>query len=146
MLRAEELCRGEKEGASACPLADTVKCIACEYRWQPESTDVNVPGSCPSCEQNASVAERCASCPVVEVEHFRAITSTGQLLDRVLEHEFDCKHYQIDPGDVPADVREGLKVLEQERTRWEKETREEAEREREERRRVQEMQRAQRGF
>ena len=65
----------------------------------------------------------------------------GQLLDRVLEHEFDTKHYRIDPGGVNAEVREGLKVLEYERTRWEKETREKAEEERQEQQHVREMQR-----
>jgi hypothetical protein len=143
-LRGEELCRGEDQGASGCPLADTVRCVACGYRWKAD--DVNVPGPCLSCDQNASVAERCESCPVVEVEHYRATTSTGQLLDRVLEHEFDTKHYHIDPGGVSAEVREGLKVLEQERTRWEKETREKADQEREEQQRVREMQRRGRGY
>lgn len=142
-MRSEDLCRGEDQGASACPLADTVRCIACGYIWKAE--DVGVPGRCPSCDQNAAVAERCESCPAVEVEHYRATTSTGQLLDRVLEHEFDTKHYQIDPGNVSAEVREGLKILEHERTRWERETREKADQEREERQRVQEMQRRQRG-
>jgi hypothetical protein len=122
-----------------------VRCVACGYRWKAD--DVNVPGPCPSCDQNASVAERCESCPVVEVEHYRATTPSGQLLDRVLEHEFDTKHYRVDPGDVSAEVREGLKVLEHERTRWEKETREKADQEREEQQRIREMQRKQgRGF
>jgi hypothetical protein len=93
------------------------------------------------------VAERCESCPVVEVEYYRSTTSTGQLLDRVLEHEFDCKHYRVDPGDVSAEVREGLKVLEHERARWEKETREKADQERQEQQSVREMQRRSgRGF
>ena len=78
---------------------------------------------------------------MVVVEHYRSITSTGQLLDRVLEHEFDTKHYHIDPGGVSAEVREGLKVLEHERMRWERETREKADQEREEQRRIREMQR-----
>jgi len=144
-MRAEELCRGEDEGASGCPLADTVRCVACGYRW--ETDDVNVPGRCPSCDQKASVAERCESCAVVEVEHYRSTTWTGQLLDRVLEHEFDAKHYQIDPGSVSAEVREGLKILEHERMRWERETREKAAQERDERQRVQDMQRRSgRGF
>ena len=127
-----------------CPLATAVKCVACDYIWEPESGDVNVPGECPSCEQFASVPERCESCPVVEVEYFRSVTTTGQFLERVLEHDFDAKHYRIDPGDVNAETREGLKVLEQERVRWEKETREKAEQEREERQRMQEMQRRRR--
>jgi len=87
------------------------------------------------------VIERCESCPTVEVEYYRAVTRAGQLLDRVLEHDFDTKHYRIDPGEVPADVRVGLKVLEQERTKWEKETREKMEQRQEEQRRIQEMQR-----
>jgi predicted RNA-binding Zn-ribbon protein involved in translation (DUF1610 family) len=141
LLRAEDLCHGEEQGASGCPLANTVTCVACQYHWVPESTDVNVPGPCPSCGQEATVAERCESCPVVEVEHQRADSSTGRLLERVLEHDFDCKHYRLDPGTVSAEIREGLKVLESERTRWERESREKAEQEREERQRVQEMQR-----
>lgn len=78
---------------------------------------------------------------MLEVEYYRGTSATGQLLDRVLEHEFDAKHYYVDPGAVSAEVREGLKVLEQERGRWEKETREESERKRQEQQRVQEMQR-----
>ena len=121
-----------------------MRCVACGYRWKAD--DVNVPGVCPSCDQNASVAERCEGCPAVEVEHYRTTTSTGQLLDRVLEHEFDTKHYHVDPGDVSAEIREGLKVLEHERMRWEKETREKAEQERQEQQRVREIQRKQRGY
>ena len=122
-------------------MAETVCCVFCEYCWQPESGDVTVPGRCPSCEQNASVAERCESCPVVEVEFYRSISLTGQLLNRVLEHEFDCKHYRVEPGSVLADVREGLQVLEQERERWQKEIREKAEQEHQERQRVSDLQR-----
>jgi hypothetical protein len=134
------LCRGEEQGASDCPLAEIVRCVGCGYEWQPESGDVNDPGRCPSCDQFASVAQRCETCPVVEVEYYRQTTATGQLLDRVLEHEFDCKHYKIDPGSVSAEVREGLKVLENERSRWERDSREKADQEREEQQRVREMQ------
>lgn len=124
-----------------------VKCVACQYIWEPESGDVNAPGGCPNCDQWASVAERCASCPVLEVEHYRSTSSAGQLLDRVLEHEFDCKHYHIDPGGVSAEVREGLKILESERVRWESETREKQRQEWGDKQRVQEMQRRSgRGF
>lgn len=84
---------------------------------------------------------------MVEVEYYRANTSVGAFLARVLEHEFDTKHYRVDPGAVSAEVREGLKVLEHERGRWEKETRAKADQEREERQRVQDMQRrGRRGF
>jgi hypothetical protein len=138
LLRGEELCRGGEQGASACPQADMVRCVACGLGWKPD--DIAVPGQCPSCEQYASVPERCEPCPVVEVEYYRASTWTGQLLDRVLEHEFDAKHYHVDPGSVSAEVREGLKVLEQERSRWEKETHEKAEQERQEQQRIREMQ------
>ena len=139
------MCHGEDEGASACPLADTLRCVACGHRWRTE--DVSIPEPCPSCDQNASVAERCESCPVVEVEHYRTTTVTGQLLDRVLEHEFDCKHYRVESSGISAEVREGLKILEHERMRWEQETREKADQEREEQQRIREMQRKQgRGY
>ena len=143
MLRAEELCQGEERGASDCSAANTVKCVACEFRWQPDSGDVNDPGLCPQCHQFASVAERCASCPVIEVGYFRSNTATGQMLERVLDHDFDCKHYRIDPGDVNFEVREGLKTLESERGRWERETREKQRQEFEDRQRVLELQRKQ---
>jgi hypothetical protein len=145
LLRSEELCHGEEQGASGCPLAETVKCVTCEFEWRPESNDVNAPGRCPSCDQFASVAQRCPTCPKVEVDYYREATVTGRLLERVLDHEFDAKHYRVDPGSVSVEVRTGLKTLESERSRWEKETREKAEQEREERRLVQEMQRKQRG-
>jgi hypothetical protein len=115
-----------------------VRCV-CGYRWRVD--DVNAPGPCPSCDQIASTAERCDNCPVVEVDHYRANTSAGHLLDRVLEHEFDCKHYHIDPRGVSAEIREGLKVLETERRSWERESREKADQEREEQQRIREMQR-----
>jgi len=119
-------------------MADIVRCVACGHRWRVE--DVSMSYACPACEETATTVERCDKCPVNEVEHYRGTTRCGQLLDRVLEHEFDTKHYHLDPGEVSAEVREGLKVLEQERSRWTNETREKAEREREEKRRVWEMQ------
>ena len=123
-----------------------MRCIACETRWQPDSGDVNVPDACPSCGQFAAVVERCEACPINEVEYHRRISSTGQLLDRILEHEFDCKHYKVDPGEVSVEVREGLKVLEQERGKWEKETRDRQKEEFEERQRIKDMQRQGRGY
>lgn len=108
---------------------------------------MNITEPCPSCDQTASAAERCESCPVVEVEYYRMSTATGQLLDRVLEHEFDTKHYHVDPGDVSAEVREGLKILEGERTRWEKDSRDKADQERREQQSIHDMQRRSgRGF
>jgi len=139
VLRAEEMCRGgEEEGASGCPLADTVHCVSCDHEWKPE--DVAVVEACPSCRQRAATVNRCESCAVNEVQYYREHTATGQLLERVLEHDFDAEHYGVDPGSVPADLREGLKIFRNERFRWEKETREKAEQRREEQRRLREMQ------
>jgi hypothetical protein len=80
---------------------------------------------------------------VTEVEYQRATTPTGRLLNRVLEHEFDAKHYNVDPGGISVEVREGLKVLEQERSKWEQETRERKQQEYEDRQRVRELQQRQ---
>lgn len=123
-----------------CPKVDTVKCVSCNYRWQPASRDVRDHGKCPSCGGKSASAERCYDCPVNEVEHRRRHTRAGRLLERVLEHEFDAKHYKVSPGEVDVEVREGLKILEQERAKWDQETRERAEEEREEKRRVWEAQ------
>ena len=112
LLRAEGDCRGGVEqGASACPLVRMVLCV-CGHRWHAD--DVAAPGPCPSCDQYAAEVVRCESCPAVEVDYYRENTSTGQFLNRVLEHDFDCKHYHLEtPGDVSrAETREGLKVLE----------------------------------
>ena len=118
-----------------------MKCIACEHRWQPE--DIERPGRCPECGQSSSVTQRCDGCPVTEVEYQRATTPTGRLLNRVLEHEFDAKHYNVDPGAISVEIREGLKVLEQERNKWEQETRERKQQEYEDRQRVRELQQRQ---
>ena len=65
----------------------------------------------------------------------------------MLDHEFDCKHYRVNAGSVRVDIREGLKVLENERMKWEQETREKQQQELEEKQRVRELQRKSgRGF
>jgi hypothetical protein len=115
--------------------------VACEHRWQPE--DIEVPGRCSGCGQSGTIIERCDVCPVVEVDYQRTKTATGRLLDRVLEHEFDSKHYTIDPGEVSIEVRECLKILEQERYKYDKETTERRRQEFEEKQRVRELQQKQ---
>lgn len=65
------------------------------------------------------------------------------MFERVLEHEFDTKHYRVGVEDVEAEVREGLKILEQERTKYQNEENEEQQREMVEKQRVMDMQRKQ---
>lgn len=85
--------------------------------------------------------DKCEDCPSLMVEYYRGRSAAGRLLERVLEHEFDTKHYRVEAGEVDVEVREGLKMLEQERGKFDKEGREERDREMEERSRVVEIQR-----
>jgi hypothetical protein len=142
LLRAEELCQGgEQDGATACPLVTAVRCVGCGNSWEPP--DIDLPGRCGSCGQSSATLERCDSCPVLEIAHYRATTAAGQLLERVLEHEFDCKHYKVDPGEVDVELREGLKMLEQERGKFDRQAHERRQQEWEDRQRVQGMQQRQ---
>jgi len=50
-------------------------------------------------------------------------SQAGRLLEQVLEHEFDTKHYRIAPGSVDAELREAFKILSEERARWEEDER-----------------------
>lgn len=139
LLHCEGLCQGgEQEGASGCPQVTSVRCVGCGNCWDPD--DIDLPGPCASCGQTSATLERCDNCPVTEVAQYRSNTSAGQLLERVLEHEFDCKHYKVDPGSVDVELREGLKVLEQERAKYDKETHEKRQQQFEERQRIQEIQ------
>lgn len=74
---------------------------------------------------------RCPNCPVLEVETARMSTPAGRLLERVLDLDFDTKHFRIDWSDITAEEAMALKILEQERAKYEREsavrTREEAE-------------------
>lgn len=81
--------------------------------------------------------ERCTDCPVTDIEHVRATSAAGRLLERTLELEFDTKHFRVDWADVTAEEVQALKILEQERGKWQAEDQERRREEWEEQRRAQ---------
>ena len=64
---------------------------------------------------------RCATCPVAEIEYRRAVSPAGRLLERVLELDFDLKHFKLTLSDITVEERDALSILEQERSKWDKE-------------------------
>jgi hypothetical protein len=45
----------------------------------------------------------------------------GRLLDNVHRLEFICQNFTVDWGEVPVDESTGLRVLKEERERWQRE-------------------------
>ena len=48
-------------------------------------------------------------------------STAGRLLDRVLDLEFDLKHFRMSRDEVSCEERDALKTLEHERGKWEQE-------------------------
>lgn len=67
------------------------------------------------------MTERCYSCPVAGIEHARAISAAGRLLERVLDLDFDTQRFKIGWDDVTCEEASALKILVQERNKWERE-------------------------
>ena len=117
------MCQGGEKQQRDCPNATVIKCTECGTRYDapfPES-----PPPCPSCKSTAGILQRCERCPVLEIEHVRSHSAAGALLERVLELDFDAKHFRIGWDEVTAEEAWGLKVLDQERGKWQKEDTEE---------------------
>ena len=94
----------------------------CGARWEPESGDTSFPGSCPGCgARSSAVIDRCDSCPVLWLDHARSTTAAGRLLERVLTLDANSKHLSYGPDDVTVEEAQALRVLDGERSKWEKE-------------------------
>ena len=68
------------------------------------------------------------------VNHIRETSPAGRLLERVLDLDFDTQRFQVDWSDISAEEAAALKILAQERDKWNREEtdrqRDEAERQR----------------
>ena len=73
--------------------------------------------------------ERCSHCPLDELDHLRANSRAGRLLDRVLELDFAMNNLAIPWSDVTVEEMRGVRVLREERDRYQRELQEEALRE-----------------
>ena len=118
-MRAHELCDGGEEGPRGCPDANEVTCQVCGATCEVE--DTAAPGECPQCGSRQFAVNRCARCPVNELEYVRAHSAAGRLFERMLELEFDCAHFAVPWGEVTAAEVKGLQVLQDERERYQRE-------------------------
>ena len=118
-MRAHELCDGGEEGPRGCPNANEVTCQQCGATSEVE--DTAAPGKCPQCGNRQFAVNRCARCPVNELEYVRAHSAAGRLFERVLELEFDCAHFAVPWDEVTAEEVKGLQVLQDERERYQRE-------------------------
>jgi hypothetical protein len=82
------------------------------------------------------VVERCDSCPVTKIEQVRATTFAGRLLTRIWDLDFDSKHIRFGSDEVTEEEIMGLRILAQERVKYEKEVWEERQRQAEMERRM----------
>jgi len=101
--------------------------------------DTNYIPACPSCGVTGAVTERCGDCPVLALEHARECTPAGRLLERTLDLDFDTSHFTVDWADITCEEDQALKILTQERSKWESERRDEQRQEQEQARLMDQM-------
>ena len=83
--------------------------------------------------------DRCDTCPIVSLERVRERSEAGRLLERVLELDFDTQRLKIGWDEITCEEDAGLKILVQERTKWQNEETSRKQEEAEAQRRIQEM-------
>ena len=95
-----ELCGGGEDGPRGCPDANEVTCQQCEATSEVE--DTAAPRECPQCGGRQFAVNRCARCPVNEME-------------------FDCAHFAVPWDEATAEEVGGLQVLQDARERCQRE-------------------------
>jgi len=110
------MCDGGEAGPRACPDANDVKCARCGLVRTVD--DTRAPGKCPECGHMLYMVNRCAHCPLDDLDHARLHSDAGRLLDRILELEFAAATFAIPWTDVTAEEGLGMKILKEERARY----------------------------
>ena len=123
-IRASELCGGGEDGPAACPDANDVTCGKCGLVRTVD--DTTAPGAC-ECGSVQCTVNRCDHCPVNELEYVRAHSNAGRLFERLLELEFDTKHFSVPWSDVTVEEQRGLQLLEEERDKYRRQQSEDVE-------------------
>jgi predicted RNA-binding Zn-ribbon protein involved in translation (DUF1610 family) len=118
-VRAEDLCDGGEDGPHGCPDANDVTCIACGHVYEVE--DTNCIPACPNCGGKSGRVERCARCPLNDLDYARSHSAAGRLLNRLMDLEFDVGKFRVDWADVTAEEALGLRILADERERRQRE-------------------------
>jgi predicted RNA-binding Zn-ribbon protein involved in translation (DUF1610 family) len=109
-----------------CPRASAITCTAqtsdheCGQTWEP--TDTDIPGPCPACGTESDYRRlRCESCPLTKLDESGAMPE-GSLLRRVSQIDFALQSkFTLGLGDVTTEEFEALRILQQERDRYENE-------------------------
>ena len=118
-MRAGDLCDGGEDGPHGCPDANDVTCCECGYVWEVE--DSNCIPACPNCGHKGARVNRCARCPLNDLDHARAHSAAGRLLNRLMDLEFDVAKFRVDWADVTAEEALGLRILADERDKYQRE-------------------------
>ena len=118
-MRAGDLCGGGEDGPAGCPDANDVACIECGNVYEVEDTNCIPP--CPNCHRKGGRIERCARCPLNDLDYARSHSAAGRLLGRLLDLEFDVGKFKVDWADVTAEEALGLRILADERERYQRE-------------------------
>jgi len=125
LLREDQMCPivGGEHGPRDCPQATNVHCAECGYRWECDDTGpANTPiykyaGECEQCESTAIVLDRCAECPILELEWQRQNSAVGRWLEHLLLLDFEVKHFPTAQVITVEDAT-GLRILDQERNKY----------------------------
>lgn len=105
-------------GRPGCNFANSVVCQKCGVRWTPD--DTKYPGKCPQCAEAFAIAvERCASCPLDELDRRRAASLAGQLLEHVLVLDRLVQDLQVPWTDINVEEYDALTALRDERNKFE---------------------------
>ncbi len=94
-------------------------CVECGHAY--EVDDTNCIPSCPNCGHKGARVERCGHCPLNDLDYARSHSAAGRLLGRLLDLEFDVGKFRVDWADVTAEEALGLRILADERDRYQRE-------------------------
>jgi hypothetical protein len=86
-----------------------------------EVEDTNCIPACPNCGAKGGRVERCARCPLNDLDYARSHSAAGRLLNRLMDLEFDVGKFRVDWADVTAEEALGLRILADERDRRQRE-------------------------
>jgi hypothetical protein len=118
-VRGADLCAGGEDGPHGCPDANDAVCVECGHAYEVDDTNCIPP--CPNCGHRGARVERCGHCPLNDLDYARSHSAAGRLLGRLLDLEFDVGKFRVDWAEVTAEEALGLRILADERDRYQRE-------------------------
>lgn len=107
---------GGEKGPFGCELAENVACGECGHVWTP--LDTSAPGACGQCGSLSLSVQRCANCPLDDLDFVRGHSRAGWLFERALELEFDVNNFKVPWEEVTAEEVKALQILKSERDKY----------------------------